>query len=95
MTSEYQESQNRAHAANLQLIEKKKSLEFDAQRGRDNLRDLMRDFDTHAPLKTAKEVSPVAHRIQLLMHMALELDTRGLEAVINCATFHRRYPKGA
>lgn len=59
------------------------------------LQEQMRNFDTHAPLKTAKEVSPVAHRIQLLMHMALELDHRGLESVIACATFHRRYPKGA
>lgn len=50
----------------------------------------IRNFDTHAPLKAP---SPLAARIQHLLHMALELDERGVEAVINCAAFHRRYPK--
>lgn len=50
----------------------------------------MREFDTNAPLKPTM---PLAARIQHLLHMAVELDQRGLEAVINCAAFHRRYPK--
>lgn len=50
----------------------------------------IRAFDTHAPLKAP---SPLAQRIQHLLHLAAELDQRGLEAVINCAAFHRRYPK--
>lgn len=69
--------------------------EMQAEINKAAMQEQMRSFDTHAPLKLANEVSPVAHRIQLLMHMALELDPRGLEAVIHCATFHRRYPKGA
>lgn len=28
-----------------------------------------------------------------LMHIAVDLDERGLDALINCAAFHRRYPK--
>lgn len=71
--------------------------EMQAEINKAAVQEQMRSFDTHAPLKTAKEVCATAHalRIQTLMRMAVELDDRGVEALINCATFHRRYPKGA
>ena len=95
MTSQFNKALKDLRTVETEAIMNKVSLEVQGQTNLSKIKEEMRNFDTHAPLKAAKEISPVAHRIQLLMHMALELDHRGLESVIACATFHRRYPKGA
>ena len=54
--------------------------------------------DMLALVNEAAQARPIAatvdrRKLGQLMHMAADLDQRGLEAVINCAAFHSRYPK--